>query len=145
MTIERMDHVGVVVEDMEAAKSFFVELGLTLKGEWTAEGAWVDRVIGLEGVRADCAMVETADGHSQLELVKFQTPASPDGDAHAPSNALGLRHVTFQVDDLDATLARMHAHGAELIGEVENYEDVYRVCYLRGPAGIIVELGERIG
>jgi catechol 2,3-dioxygenase-like lactoylglutathione lyase family enzyme len=145
MTVERMDHVGVVVDDMEAAKAFFVELGLTLKGEWTAEGAWVDRVIGLEGVRADCAMVETTDGHSRLELVKFQTPASPGGDAHAPSNALGLRHVTFQVDDLDATLARMHAHGAELVGEVENYEDVYRLCYLRGPAGIIVELGERIG
>jgi catechol 2,3-dioxygenase-like lactoylglutathione lyase family enzyme len=145
MGIERMDHVGVVVEDMEAAKAFFVELGLTLKGEWTAEGAWVDRVIGLEDVRADCAMVETPDGHSQLELVRFDTPAAPDGDPHAPSNALGLRHITFQVDDLDAALARVRAQGGELVGEVENYEDVYRVCYVRGPAGIIVELGERIG
>jgi catechol 2,3-dioxygenase-like lactoylglutathione lyase family enzyme len=145
MTIQRMDHVGVVVDDMEAAKAFFVELGLTLKGEWTAEGAWVDRVVGLEGVRADCAMVETPDGHSQLELVKFQAPAGPDGDPSAPSNAPGLRHITFEVDDLDATLARIHAHGAELVGKVERYENVYRLCYIRGPAGIIVELGERIG
>jgi catechol 2,3-dioxygenase-like lactoylglutathione lyase family enzyme len=145
MTIQRMDHVGVVVDDMEAAKAFFVELGLTLKGEWTAEGAWVDRVVGLEGVRADCAMVETPDGHAQLELVKFHAPAGPAGDLHAPSNALGLRHITFEVDDLDAVLARIPEHGAELVGEVERYENVYRLCYIRGPAGIIVELGERIG
>jgi catechol 2,3-dioxygenase-like lactoylglutathione lyase family enzyme len=145
MTIQRMDHVGVVVDDMEAAKAFFVELGLTLKGEWTAEGAWVDRVVGLEGVRADCAMVETPDGHAHLELVKFHAPSAPDGEADAPSNAPGLRHITFQVDDLDAVLARAHAHGAELVGEVERYENVYRLCYIRGPAGIIVELGERIG
>jgi catechol 2,3-dioxygenase-like lactoylglutathione lyase family enzyme len=145
MTIERMDHVGIVVDDLDAAKAFFVELGLTVQGEWTAEGAWVDRVIGLEGVRAENAMLETPDGHAQLELIKFHAPSTPDGDVHAPSNAPGLRHITFQVDDLDATLARVRALGGELVGDVEQYENVYRLCYVRGPAGIIVELGEPIG
>jgi catechol 2,3-dioxygenase-like lactoylglutathione lyase family enzyme len=145
MAVERMDHVGVVVDDLPAAKAFFVELGLTVQGEWTAEGAWVDRVVGLEGVRADCAMLETPDGHSQIELVKFHAPSTPDGDPHAPSHAPGLRHITFGVDDLDATVARLRPLGAELVGEVEEYENIYRLCYIRGPAGIIVELGERIG
>jgi catechol 2,3-dioxygenase-like lactoylglutathione lyase family enzyme len=145
MTVERMDHVGVVVEDLAAAKAFFVELGLEVQGEWEAEGDWVGRVVGLEGVRADCAMLQTPDGHSRLELVQFNAPAGPAGDPHAPSNAPGLRHLTFEVDDLDATLSRLRPHGAELVGDVEQYENIYRLCYIRGPEGIIVELAERIG
>jgi len=145
MTVERMDHVGVVVDDLAAAKAFFVELGLEVQGEWPAEADWIDRVVGLEGVRADCAMLQTPDGHARLELVKFHAPSGPDGDPHAPSNAPGLRHLTFEVDDLDATLDRLRPHGAELVGEVERYENVYRLCYIRGPEGIIVELAERIG
>jgi len=144
MTVERMDHVGIVVDDLEAAKAFFVELGLDVQGEWPAEGEWVGRVIGLEGVQADAAMLQTPDGNGRVELVKFRAPASPQGDRDAPANAPGLRHLTFEVDDLDATLARLRDHGAELVGEIERYEDVYRLCYIRGPVGIIVELAERI-
>ncbi|HEX5469963.1 MAG TPA: VOC family protein [Gaiellaceae bacterium] len=145
MTIERMDHVGVVVDDLAAATAFFVELGLELKGEWSIEGGWVDRVVGLEGVQAENAMLETPDGHARLELSKFHSPSGPGGDPHAPMNTPGIRHLTFAVDDLDAVVASLRAHGAELVGEVENYEDVYRLCYVRGPAGIIVELAEEIG
>jgi catechol 2,3-dioxygenase-like lactoylglutathione lyase family enzyme len=145
MTVERMDHVGVVVDDLEVAKAFFVELGLEVQGEWRAEGDSVDRIVGLEGIQADCAMLQTPDGHGRLELVKFRAPTAPDGDSRAPANAPGLRHLTFEVDDLDATLARLRAHGAELVGEVESYGGVYRLCYVRGPEGIIVELAERIG
>jgi catechol 2,3-dioxygenase-like lactoylglutathione lyase family enzyme len=144
MTVERMDHVGIVVDDLEAAKAFLVELGLEVQGEWRAEGDWVGRVVGLEGVEADCAMMQTPDGHGRLELVKFRAPPGPDGDPDAPSNAPGLRHLTFEVDDLDATLAGLRPHGAELVGDVERYEDVYRLCYVRGPEGIIVELAERV-
>jgi catechol 2,3-dioxygenase-like lactoylglutathione lyase family enzyme len=145
MTVERMDHVGVVVDDLEAAKAFFVELGLEVQAEWSAEDDRVDRIIGLQGVQVDAAMMQTPDGHGRLELVKFNAPPSPDGDGHAPANAPGLRHLTFEVDDLDAVLAGLQAHGAELVGEVERYGDVYRLCYIRGPEGIIVELAERIG
>jgi catechol 2,3-dioxygenase-like lactoylglutathione lyase family enzyme len=145
MTVERMDHVGVVVEDLEAAKVFFVELGLEVQGEWQAEDAMVDRIVGLEGVKADCAMMQTPDGHGRLELVKFRAPAGPEGDGHAPSNAPGLRHLTFEVDDLDDTLDRLRRHGAKLVGEVESYGGVYRLCYIRGPEGMIVELAERTG
>ncbi|MGZ4201311.1 MAG: VOC family protein [Thermoleophilaceae bacterium] len=145
MTIQRMDHVGVVVDDLDAAKAFFVELGFNVQGEWTSEGDWVDRVVGLEGVRADCAMLETPDGHSRLELAKFHAPSGPGGDPHAPSNTPGIRHLTFAVDDLDAVLTGLRPHGAELVGEVERYGDIYRLCYVRGPEGIIVELAEKIG
>jgi catechol 2,3-dioxygenase-like lactoylglutathione lyase family enzyme len=145
MTVERMDHVGVVVDDLEAAKAFFVELGLEVQAEWSAEDDRVDRIIGLQGVQVDAAMMQTPDGHGRLELVMFIAPPSPDGDGHAPANAPGLRHLTFEVDDLDAVLAGLQAHGAELVGEVERYGDVYRLCYIRGPEGIIVELAERIG
>ncbi len=140
-----MDHVGIVVDDLAAATAFFVELGLKLQGEGLVEGGWVDRVVGLEGVRAEIAMVETPDGHGRLELTKFHAPSSPDSDLHAPANAPGIRHVTFAVDDIDAVVANVRARGAELIGEVERYEDRYRLCYVRGPEGIIVELAERIG
>jgi len=140
-----MDHVGIVVDDLAAAIEFFVELGLTLQGEWSAEGGWVDRVVGLEGIQADCAMLETPDGHGRLELVKFRAPSSPDGEPQAPANTPGIRHLTFEVDDVDAAVAGVRAQGGELVGEVERYEDIYRLCYVRGPEGIIVELAEKIG
>ena len=140
-----MDHVGIVVDDLAAATAFFVELGLELKGEAPVEGAWVDRVVGLEGVRAEIAMLETPDGHGRIELAKFHSPSGSGGDGHAPANTPGIRHVTFAVDDVDAVVAGLRARGAELVGEVERYEDRYRLCYVRGPEGIIVELAEQIG
>jgi catechol 2,3-dioxygenase-like lactoylglutathione lyase family enzyme len=145
MTIQRMDHVGIVVDDLAAATTFFVELGLKLQGEGPVEGDWVDRVVGLEGVRAEIAMMETPDGRGRLELTKFHAPSRPGGDRHAPANTPGIRHVAFAVDDIDAVVAGLRARGAELFGEVERYEDSYRLCYVRGPEGIIVELAEQIG
>jgi len=145
MTIQRMDHVGIVVEDLTAATAFFVELGLELQGESPVAGGWVDRVVGLEGVRAEIAMLQTPDGHGRIELAKFHAPSDQGGDARAPANTPGIRHITFAVDDLDDVLARLQARGAELVGEVERYEDIYRLCYIRGPEGIIVELAQRIG
>jgi catechol 2,3-dioxygenase-like lactoylglutathione lyase family enzyme len=145
MAIQRLDHVGIVVDDLAAATAFFTELGLKTQGEWSVEGDWVDRIVGLEGVRVDAAMMETPAGHGRLELVKFQAPSGPGGDPQAPANTPGLRHLAFAVDDIDAVLAGLGAHGAELVGEVERYEDSYRLCYIRGPEGIIVELAEHIG
>jgi catechol 2,3-dioxygenase-like lactoylglutathione lyase family enzyme len=145
MTVQRMDHVGVVVDDLAAAIEFFVELGLEPHGETSVEGRWVDRIVGLEGVQADIAMMQTPDGHSRLELVKFHSPSHQGDNGHAPANAPGIRHLTFAVDDLDAVVARLQARGAELVGELEQYEDIFRLCYLRGPAGIIIELAERLG
>ena len=145
MTIQRMDHVGIVVDDLAAATAFFIELGLKLQGERPVEGGWVDRVVGLEGVRAEIAMVETPDGHGRVELTKFHAPSGGGGDRHAPANTPGIRHITFAVDDIDAVVASLRARGAELVGEVERYEDSYRLCYLRGPEGILVELAEQIG
>ena len=145
MTIQRMDHVGIVVDDLAAATEFFVEVGLKLQGEGLVEGGWVDRVVGLEGIRVEYAMMETPDGHGRLELVKFHAPSGGGGDRYAPANTPGLRHLAFAVDDIDAVVASLRARGAELVGEVENYEDIYRLCYVRGPEGIIVELAERIG
>src|SRR5205823_3634496 len=145
MTIQRMEHVGIVVDDLAAATAFFVELGFNLQGEAPVEGGWVDRVVGLEGVRAEIAMLETPDGHGRLELSTFHAPAARRGDPHAPANTLGIRHIAFAVDDIDAMVAGLRARGAELVGEVERYEDSYRLCYVRGPEGIIVELAERIG
>jgi catechol 2,3-dioxygenase-like lactoylglutathione lyase family enzyme len=144
MAIQRMDHVGIVVDDLEAATAFFEELGLEPQGDGRVEGDSVDRVVGLEGTRAQVAMMETPDGHGRLELVKFHAPSSPDGDRDAPANAPGIRHLTFAVDDVDAVVAGLQARGAELVGEVENYEDIYRLCYVRGPEGIILELAERL-
>jgi catechol 2,3-dioxygenase-like lactoylglutathione lyase family enzyme len=146
MTIQRMDHVSVVVDDLEAAKAFFVELGMELEGEAPVEGPWVDRVNGLDGVRVDIAMMRTPDGHGRLELTKFHTPAAVSPEpANALGNTLGLRSIMFAVDDIDAGLAGLRAHGAELVGEVAQYEDSYRLCYVRGPAGIIVALAEQLG
>jgi catechol 2,3-dioxygenase-like lactoylglutathione lyase family enzyme len=134
-----MDHVGIVVEDLAGAIHFFVELGLELEAQWEAEGGFVDRVIGLEGVRADCAMLRTADGHARIELSKFHSPPAEGGNGHAPSNTPGIRHLTFAVDDLDAAV-----EGLELVGEIETYQDSVRLCYVRGPEGIIVELAEKL-
>jgi catechol 2,3-dioxygenase-like lactoylglutathione lyase family enzyme len=147
MTVERMDHVGVVVEDLADAVAFFVELGLELHGGASVEGDWVDRVVGLEGVRAQIVMLQTPDGHGRLELAKFHAPSSDGGyqRERVATNAPGIRHVAFAVDDIDGVLARLRARGAELVGEVGRYRDSYRLCYVRGPAGIVVELAERIG
>jgi len=145
MTIQRMDHVGIVVDDLATAIEFFVELGLEPKGDGPVEGDWVDRVVGLAGVRAEIAMLETPDGHGRLELTTFHAPSGRGGDQHAPANTPGIRHVAFAVDDIDAVVARLRSRGADLVGEVERYEDSYRLCYVRGPEGIIVELAEQIG
>jgi len=145
MTIQRMDHVGIVVRDLAAAIEFFVELGLELQGEGSVGGRSVDRVVGLDGVRAEVAMLQTPDGHARLELSKFHSPPSQGGDRHAPANTPGIRHVSFAVEDIDAVVAGLRARGVELVGELERYEDMYRLCYVRGPEGIIVELAERIG
>jgi catechol 2,3-dioxygenase-like lactoylglutathione lyase family enzyme len=140
-----MDHVSVVVDDLEAAIAFFTELGMELEGRASAEGQWVDRINGLDGVRVDIAMMRTPDGHNKLELTKFHAPplinAEPE---NAPANTLGLRSVMFTVDNIAAVLARLRTHGAELVGEVAQYEDAYLLCYVRGPAGIIVALAEQL-
>jgi len=145
MTIQRMDHVGVVVDDLAAAIEFFVELGLELQGEGSVAGSWVDRVIGLDGVQAKIAMLQTPDGDARLELSEFLAPSTLGGDRHAPANTRGIRHIAFVVEDIDAVVARLRALGTEFVGEVERYEDSYRLCYVRGPEGIIVELAEEIG
>jgi catechol 2,3-dioxygenase-like lactoylglutathione lyase family enzyme len=146
MTIQRMDHVSVVVDDLEAAKAFFVELGMEPEGEAPIEGPWVDRVNGLDGVRVDIAIMATPDGHSRLELTKFHSPTAVSAEPeNALGNTLGLRSIMFAVDDLDAAVTGLRAHGAELVGEVVQYQDSYRLCYVRGPAGIIVALAEQLG
>jgi catechol 2,3-dioxygenase-like lactoylglutathione lyase family enzyme len=145
MTIKRMDHVSIVVENLPAAIEFFEVLGLELGDEGSVEGSEVDRIVGLEGVRSDLVFVKTPDGHGQIELVKFNSPALQGGDPEAPANTPGLRHLCFAVDDLDAVLADVQAKGAELVGEVVTYRNSYKLCYLRGPEGIIVELAEKIG
>ena len=140
-----MDHVGVVVDDLAAATEFFVQLGLELQSEASVEGRWADRVVGLEDILVDMAMVQTPDGHGRLELIKFHSPSAQGEHRQAPANAPGIRHLAFVVEDIDAVVAGLRARGSELVGELENYEDIYRLCYVRGPEGIIVELAERIG
>jgi catechol 2,3-dioxygenase-like lactoylglutathione lyase family enzyme len=145
MTIKRLDHVSVVVEDLAAAIAFFTALGMTREGEARVEGPWVDRVNGLDGVRVDIVMMRTPDGHGRLELTKFRNPELVEVEpALAPPNTLGLRSVMFAVESVDDTVARLRAHGGELIGEVTQYEDKYRLCYMRGPGGIIVALAEEL-
>ena len=144
MAILRMDHVGVVVDDLEGAKAFFVALGMELEGEAPIEGPWADQVNAIDGVRVDIAMLRTPDGHSRLELTRFHHPtAFSTGSADQP-NMLGLRNIMFAVDDIDATVATLRAHGGELIGEVAQYESSYRLCYVRGPERIIVALAEQL-
>jgi len=145
MTIKRLDHVSVVVDDLAPAIAFFTALGMTLDGKATVEGPWVDRVNGIEGVQVDIVMMRTPDGHGRLELTNFRNPQLVALEpAIAPPNALGLRSVMFTVESVDDTVARLRPHGAELMGEVAQYEDKYRLCYLRGPAGIIVALAEEL-
>ena len=140
-----MDHVGIVVDDLSAATDFFAELGLEPQGDGSVEGPWVDRIVGLDGVRTEFAMMQTPDGNGRLELVKFHSPSTQGGNRDAPANTPGIRHLTFAVEDIDAVVAGLRARGAELVGELERYEDSYRLCYVRGPEGIIIELAEEIG
>ena len=145
MTIKRLDHVSVVVDDLAAAIAFFSELGLELEGEAAVEGPSVDSLNGLENVQVDIVMMRTADGHGRLELTKFRNPPLVEiVPAIAPPNTLGLRSVMFPVESVDDTVARMRAHGAKLLGEVAQYENLYRLCYIRGPGGIIVALAEEL-
>ena len=145
MAIQRMDHVSVVVDDLPVAVAFFTTLGMALEGQTPVEGPSVDRLCGLEGVQADIAMMRTPDGHGRVELTKFRHPELVAAEpAIPPPNTLGLRQIMFAVEDLDDIVARLRAHGAELVGEVVQYEDKYRLCYMRGPAGIIVALAEEL-
>ncbi|HEY4453447.1 MAG TPA: VOC family protein [Pseudonocardiaceae bacterium] len=143
-TIRRMDNIAIVVDDLAAATAFFAKLGLELEGEATVEGSEVDRLVGLEGVRSDIAMMRTPDGHGRIELTKYQTPPSRAGDPHTSLNTLGAYRLMFAVDNMDDVLDRVRPHGAELVGEVVEYENSYRLCYLRGPEGIVVALAEQI-
>ena len=146
MTIHRMDNVAIVVDDLDAAVAFFTELGMELEGKAQIEGLFADRTVGLDGVRSDIAMMRTPDGHGRLELTRYHTPAAVGAEPeNPPPNTLGLHRVMFAVDDIHDTLTRLRAHGAELLGEVAQYENIYLLCYLRGPAGIIVALAEQIG
>jgi catechol 2,3-dioxygenase-like lactoylglutathione lyase family enzyme len=145
MTLQRMDNVLIVVEDLEGAKAFFTELGMELEGETTVEGPWADKTVGLEGVRADIAMLRTPDGHGRVELSRFHSPpAVRVGPERAPANALGIRRIMFAVEDIDDVVARLRNHGAELVDEIAQYEDMYRLCFMRGPEGIIIGLAERL-
>ncbi|MEJ7601260.1 MAG: VOC family protein [Kofleriaceae bacterium] len=142
-----MDNVGIVVEDLGGAIAFFETLGLALQGgRQHVEGSWVDRTVGLDGVRVEIAMMQTPDGHSRLELTKFHAPAVISAEPkHAPPNTLGIRRIMFAVDDIKDVVARLKAHGGEVLDEVAQYEDKYLLCYLRGPEGIIVALAEPLG
>ena len=145
MTLQRMDNVLIVVDDLEAAKAFFTELGMELEGETTVEGPWVDQTVGLSGVRSDIAMMRTPDGHGKVELTKFHTPPAVRAEPEsAPANTLGIRRIMFAVDDIDDVVGRLRSHGAELVGEIAQYEDVYRLCFMRGPEGIIIGLAEQL-
>jgi catechol 2,3-dioxygenase-like lactoylglutathione lyase family enzyme len=145
MTLKRMDNVLIVVEDLEAAKAFFVELGMELEGETQVEGPSVDRTVGLEGVRADITMLRTPDGHGRVELTRFHTPPAVRSEPeNAPANTLGIRRIMFAVEGIDDVVARLRGHGAELLDEIAQYEDSYRLCFLRGPEGIIIGLAEQL-
>ena len=145
MTLRRMDNVLIVVDDLEAATAFFVELGMALEGQTHVAGDWVDRTVGLTGVRADIVMLRTPDGHGRVELTRFHTPPAIRSEPpNAPANTLGIRRIMFAVDDLDDVVARLRAHGADLVGEIAQYGDRYRLCFVRGPEGIIVGLAEQL-
>jgi catechol 2,3-dioxygenase-like lactoylglutathione lyase family enzyme len=145
MAIRRMDNVLIVVDDVKAATAFFAELGMELEGKVPVEGDWVDRVVGLDGVRADIVMMRTPDGHGRVELTKFHTPPAISSEPqNAPANTLGIRRIMFAVDDIEDVIARLRTHGAELVGELAQYEDSYRLCFVRGPEGIIIGLAEQL-
>ena len=146
MTLLRMDNVLIVVDDLEAVIAFFVELGMELEGKGPVEGRWAERVIGLDDVRQDIAMLRTPDGHGRVELAKFHEPKAINPEPKdAPANTLGIRRIMFAVDDIEDVIARLVTHGAELVGTLEQYENIYRLCYVRGPEGIIVGLAEQLG
>ena len=145
MTVKRMDNVGIVVEDIDAAIEFFTELGLELEGRAPIEGDWADGVTGLRNMRVEIAMMRTPDGHSRLELSRFIRPPVIADNRKAPVNALGYLRVMFTVDDIDGTLERLRARGAQLVGEVVDYKDVYRLCYIRGPEGLLIGLAQELG
>ena len=141
-----MDNVLIVVADLEAAKAFFAELGMELEGETVVEGPWAGSVVGLDDVRADIAMMRTPDGHGRVELSRFHTPPTVRAEPEsAPANALGMRRIMFMVDDVDDVVTRLRSHGAELLDEIAQYEDVYRLCFVRGPEGIVIGLAEELG
>ena len=145
MTLRRMDNVLINVEHLEAAEAFFVELGMEVEGRTTVEGSWAGKVIGLDNVRADITMMRTPDGHSRVELTKFHTPPAVRAEPeNAPANTLGIRRIMFAVDDIDDVVARLRSHGAELVGEIAQYKDVYRLCFVRGPEGIMIGLAEQL-
>jgi catechol 2,3-dioxygenase-like lactoylglutathione lyase family enzyme len=143
VALRALDHVSIVVDDLDAAKAFFVELGMELEGEMPIEGEWVDRVNALDNVRVEIAMMRTPDGHGKVELTRFHNPPVPPA-APEPPNRFGLRSIMFEVDDVDETVARLRGRGAELVGEIVDYEEVYRLCYMRGPAGVIVALAQQL-
>jgi len=145
MTLRRLDNVGIIVNDLPAAIAFFTELGMELEGQAPIEGTWADRLVGLEGMRVDIAMMRTPDGSGRVELSRFHRPAviTPE-PKNAPVNTLGIRRIMFAVDDIDAVVARLRARGAELVGEITQYEDKFRLCYLRGPEGILVALAQEL-
>ena len=145
MTIKRMDNVGIVVESLDTAISFFSELGLSLEGRATLEGEWAGRVTGLHDQRVEIAMMRTPDGHGRLELSRFLAPQVIADHRNAPVNALGYLRVMFTVVDIDDTLARLRKHGAQLVGEVVRYGDTYRLCYIRGPEGLLIGLAQELG
>jgi catechol 2,3-dioxygenase-like lactoylglutathione lyase family enzyme len=145
MTLQRMDNVLIVVDDLEAATAFFAELGMEIEGETQVEGPWVDSTVGLSDVRADITMMRTPDGHGRVELSKFHTPPAVRAEPEsAPANALGIRRIMFAVEDIDDVVARLRSHSAELVGEIAQYEDLYRLCFVRGPEGIIIGLAEQL-
>ena len=145
MALRRMDNVLIVVDDLEAAKAFFIELGMEVEGAMPIEGPWADRVIGIDNTKAEIVMMRTPDGHGKIELDKFHAPAALDRDEkNAPVNTLGIRRIMFLVDDIEDVVARLRTHGAELMGEIVQYEDIYRLCYMRGPEGIMVGLAEEL-
>ena len=145
MALKRMDNVGIVVEDLAETIDFFRELGLELEGRATIEGEWAGRVTGLGNQHVEIAMMRTPDGHSRLELSRFLTPPVVEDHRNAPVNALGYLRVMFTVDDIDQTLERLRARGAQLVGEVVDYQDVYRLCYIRGPGGLLIGLAQELG
>ncbi|MEW2354255.1 VOC family protein [Spirillospora sp. NPDC029432] len=145
MALKRMDNIGIVVDDLDAVIAFFAELGMELEGRTVVEGQWAASLVGLDDQRVDVAMMRTPDGHGRVELAKYHLPEAVAGVPDAPPNTLGIRRIMFAVDDIDDTIARLRGHDAELLGEVVRYEDVYRLCYIRGPEGIVIALAEELG
>lgn len=144
MKIHRIDHVGVIVDDLPAAKAFFLDLGLEVQGEATLEGAWLDQIVGLNDVKTDIVMLQMPDGQANLELAKFYTPSDERGMQPSVANTLGIRHIAFAVEDIEAVVATLQQKGVEIFSDIQCYEDSYKLCYVRGPEGIILELAEQI-